>query len=183
MARYIDADELIRLIEIDALCQKYFIKRDVFASIKAINTADVVPKSEYEAVVSAIDNSTKEFLKLHDDYQKQKSEVDKLNYTLLGVMLSVDKWLEGEELEQDEVNRAITMREKTLQIIENTKSDVAREIFWELKESVASKIPMHISLFFKDQKNYEDGFREGQTNALLDVLMTIDELEKKHIDK
>ena len=47
-----------------------------------------------------------------------KSEVDKLEYTLTGVMHSVDKWLDGEELKQDEVNRAITMREKTLRIVE-----------------------------------------------------------------
>lgn len=40
------------------------------------NTADAVPKSEYDAVVSALDNSTKEFLKLHDDYQEAKSEVE-----------------------------------------------------------------------------------------------------------
>jgi hypothetical protein len=33
-------------------------------------------------------------------------------------MHSVDKWLDGKELEQDEVNRAATMREKTLQIVE-----------------------------------------------------------------
>lgn len=32
--------------------------------------ADVVPKREYDAVVSAVDNSTKEFLKLHDAYQE-----------------------------------------------------------------------------------------------------------------
>lgn len=55
MARYIDADELIRLIEIDALCNKYFSKRDVIASIKAINTADVAPKSEYEKAVKIIE--------------------------------------------------------------------------------------------------------------------------------
>lgn len=61
-----------------------------------------------------------------------KSEVDKLEYTLLGVMHSVDKWLDGDELEQDEVNRAITMREKTLRIIESAKSEVAREIFEEV---------------------------------------------------
>lgn len=41
-----------------------------------------------------------------------------LEYVLEGVMHSVDKWLEGKELEQDEVNRAATMREKTLQIVE-----------------------------------------------------------------
>lgn len=40
-------------------------------------------------------------------------------YILLGVMHSVDKWLDGEELEQDEVNRAATMREKVLRIIES----------------------------------------------------------------
>ena len=34
-------------------------------------------------------------------------------------MHSVDKWLDGKELEQDEVNRAATMREKTLRIIES----------------------------------------------------------------
>lgn len=45
-------------------------------------------------------------------------EKNNLEYTLLGVMHSVDKWLDGAELEMDEVNRAITMREKTLQIVE-----------------------------------------------------------------
>ena len=63
-----------------------------------------------------------------------KSGVDNLEYTLMGVMHSVDKWLEGDELKQDEVNRAITMREKTLRIIENAKTEVAREIFEEIEE-------------------------------------------------
>lgn len=36
--------------------------------------ADVVPKREYDAV----DNSTKEFLKLHDAYQEQKKEIERL---------------------------------------------------------------------------------------------------------
>lgn len=47
--------------------------RDV-AELK-VYIADVVPKSEYDAVVSAVDNSTKEFLKLHDAYQNAKAEV------------------------------------------------------------------------------------------------------------
>ena len=57
---------------------------------------------------------------------------------LTGVMYFVDKWLEGNELEQDEVNRAITMREKTLRIIENAKTDVAREIFEEIEKYLIS---------------------------------------------
>ncbi len=49
------------------------------------------------------------------DYEKR---IDELEYILAGVMHSVDKWLEGDEFEQDEVNRAATMREKVLRIIE-----------------------------------------------------------------
>lgn len=45
--------------------------------------------------------------------------LDNQAYILLGVMHSVDKWLDGKELEQDEVNRAATMREKVLRIIES----------------------------------------------------------------
>lgn len=52
------------------------------------------------------------------------ADVDKLEYTLSGVMHSVDKWLDGEELEQDEVNRAITMREKTLRIVEGLQEEI-----------------------------------------------------------
>lgn len=50
-----------------------------------------------------------------------------LEYTIIGIMHAVDKWLEGPELEQDEVNRAATMREKTLQIVEKLqRSDTGR---------------------------------------------------------
>ena len=57
-----------------------------------------------------------------DLINRQKAENDDLYYKLLGVMHSVDKWLEGKELEQDEVNRAATMREKTLQIVEKLEA-------------------------------------------------------------
>ena len=41
-------------------------------------------------------------------------------------MHSVDKWLDGAELEQDEVNRAATMREKTLRIVEKKRAEIER---------------------------------------------------------
>lgn len=34
-------------------------------------------KAEIERLTSAVDNSTKEFLKLHDEQQKQKAEIEK----------------------------------------------------------------------------------------------------------
>ena len=63
--------------------------------------------------------TTEEIKDLYEDRYRLTKENRNLEYTLLGVMHSVDKWLDGAELEMDEVNRAITMREKTLQIVEN----------------------------------------------------------------
>ena len=61
-----------------------------------------------------------------DFINRQKAEIDNLEYTLLGVMHFVDKWLDGNELKQDEVNRADTMRHKTLQIIEEQQAEIER---------------------------------------------------------
>ena len=107
MARYIDEDKVLETAK-DGYHSDFGRSMADITSLREVledtPTADVVPKSE----------------------------VDNLEYTLMGVMHSVDKWLEGDELKQNEVNRAITMREKTLRIIENAKTEVAREIFEEI---------------------------------------------------
>lgn len=61
---------------------------------------------------------------LKDEVCKLRTENDDLVYKLQGVMWSVDKWLDGKEFEQDEVNRAATMREKTLQITEQQQAEI-----------------------------------------------------------
>ena len=55
--------------------------------------------------------------------EMQKIIIDK-DYEILGIMHFVDKWLDGKELEQDEVNRASTMREKTLRLVEGLEREV-----------------------------------------------------------
>lgn len=55
---------------------------------------------------------------------QQKAEKERLEYVLMAVMHSVDKWLEGDELKQDEANRACTMREKTLKITEKLNKKI-----------------------------------------------------------
>lgn len=60
---------------------------------------------------------------LIDELSKKEND---LFYKLAGVMHSVDKWLDGEELNQDEVNRAATMREKTLKIVEDLQLEKER---------------------------------------------------------
>ena len=61
-----------------------------------------------------------------DLIKRLQSENEDFFYKLTAVMHSVDKWLDGDELKQDEVNRAATMREKTLQIVENLQSENER---------------------------------------------------------
>ena len=132
MARYIDADALIRLIEIDAVCNSgNFSKRDVILSVKASPTVDVVPRNEYDAVVSALDNSTKEFLKLHDAYQKQKSEHEK----------AIEVIKETHRL-AGEVKAEVPL------LVKHTKEETAREIFEEIE-----KLHLHITNEF-DARRY-----------------------------
>ena len=61
------------------------------------------------------------------------------------------------------------------------KSEVAFELVG-LYNKCASKIPHHIRRIFKDDKNFEDGFREGKTDALIEVLALIAELKKKYTE-
>lgn len=63
------------------------------------------------------------------------------------------------------------------------RADVAREIFAELEKLVALKIPPHIRPIFKNDRNFEDGFRDGKSDALMEVLALIAELEKKYTEE
>ena len=68
---------------------------------------------------------------LRDLSQTSKEAADMLEqqaYIILGIMHNVDKWLDGKELEQDEVNRAATMREKVLRIIESRRDEIHAHI-------------------------------------------------------
>lgn len=61
----------------------------------------------------------------------EDKRVEELEYILAGVMHFVDKWLDGDDFEQDEVNRAAIAREKALQAIESRDakiSELRREI-------------------------------------------------------
>lgn len=73
-----------------------------------------------------------------DELNRQRAKIEDLTYKLVGVMHSVDKWLDGDELKQDEVNRAATMREKTLRITEKQRAEIEnlqhyKSLYEELK--------------------------------------------------
>ena len=79
---------------------------------------DCCPLRETNDCYSVLFKNSLELIK------RLKKENDDLFYKLTGVMWFVDKWLDGKELKQDEVNRAATMREKTLQIIEKLQEKI-----------------------------------------------------------
>ena len=79
------------------------------------NCPDTFGNCEHNAMVNAL------------AYINQlETEKRNLEYTLLGVMHFVDKWLDENELKQDEVNRADIMRHKTLQIIEEQQAEIEK---------------------------------------------------------
>lgn len=107
--------------------------------------------------------------------EQQRDELIEQEYTLTGVMHSVDKWLDGDELEQDEVNRAITMREKTLRIIETIKTDTAKAIFEEIEKIIEK----HHSECYE----YEDGAECDTAITYLSYLsVDIDDLKNKYLE-
>ena len=64
----------------------------------------------------------------------------------------------------------------------NIELEVAREIFEELYKSVASKVPIKFRPIFKDDRDYDAGVIDGKRNALFMVLAEIAELKKKYTE-
>ena len=125
-------------------------------------------------VVKAFKNCTSEHLGCEDDcpcmsvINRQKKEIDilirkkdnlrdeisNLEYIIMGIMHSVDKWLDGDELKQDEVNRAVTMREKTLQITEKQQAEIERlkTAYETLKQEYDSMFSANRNLMAENEK-------------------------------
>ena len=156
--------------------------------IDSIPTADVVPKSEYDAVVSAVDNSTKEFLKLHDDYQEAKREIDKW-------MGRCREWHEAAELKQQriaeleaEVERLegeliveSTRRKNAVDAYHEARQKVAREIFEEIEQKNKDEMELNNKAMVNCFHNEEWRNRSSSRNtALREIYVFISALKKKY---
>lgn len=102
------------------VCQ--YVNHDEYPSVQQLKDhcrystigTDVVPKREYDAVVSVVDNSTKEFLKLHDAYQDAKREAEEYKHNWQKI--------------HDSYNA------DCLEHYNKGRQDAAREIFEELRQ-------------------------------------------------
>lgn len=142
MEQYYDINKLKEMIE--AKAQTMLSGAEHFYYIVGWLThlppADVVPRAEVEATLKCYKDTVKE-------------EVNQLEYKLAGVMHSVDKWLDGEELNQDEVNRAATMREKTLRIVEGLQAEVERlTVELQAMRTAANAYKMHYENLADEKK-------------------------------
>ena len=118
---------------------------------------------------------------------RQQEEIENLTYTLLGVMHNVDKWLDGVELEQDEVNRAATMREKTLRIVEEKQAEIERlkgypyaiqvEVSKKLESQIKSEAVKEFAERLKE-KSFQSFGNYGITRDVVEVC-DIDNLVKE----
>lgn len=133
MPRYIEETEIYKLVEPHGTAKVHC------SQIDELPRADVVPKSEYDAVVNAVDNSTKEFLKLHDAYQDLKRDYDILN-SLIGHKEEeaynkgyedgkADNQSEVEVWKQNRFNLY-----QRLELYEMARQKVASEIFAEIED-------------------------------------------------
>ena len=90
-----------------------------------------------------------------------RAEVEDRELTIQGIMWSVDKWLDEADYDPNPIKRAITMREKTLQIVENLRAEVAREISAKIMTSHTPDIDgfftIHISELTELQNNHAGG--------------------------
>lgn len=183
MPRYYDKDKLKEMIEAkaDTLIEGKEAFLFVAKWLDLLPPADVVPRAEVEDLRELNNN----LLKAGQEEQKR---AERFEYTLIGVMHSVDKWLDGEELEQDEVKRAITMREKTLGIIEGYQAQIRatidfyekreKEIFEEIEKIIDKRYNQHIF----GCNDLDDEEHEAIINFSDDISGDIDELKKKHIE-
>ena len=166
MARYYESESLIDFVKQNTphMNGETTMKCVEFA-IKNAPTADVVPKSEYDAVVSAVDNSTKEFLKLHDKYQEAKREVEMLQGAL----------------KAEERHNELTM-EMAQKALKNAKADVAREIFAKI-ESILDPI---IQLNYEISVQHEDPIERAKAISAEQALRAfrdyVAELKKKYTE-
>ena len=107
---------------------------DKCISTLAQNTLALInrQKAEIERLISAVDNSTQEFLKLHDEYQEQKTEIESLS-----IALEVTRDNLGDT--RKELNKAETEIER-LKSMNQSKLDMIHDLRTELETARAEAI-------------------------------------------
>ena len=151
--RFIDADALYgKLYPLDLVDKRLYTinAKAVEDSIAKIPTADVVPRSEYDAVVSEVERLKKE---------NEKLTINMNAYGLTAKRLK-------EDVERWRRNLEAVLEERA-----EEKSEVAREIFEEIENMISPMLGLEddkeyvaiLSTTFAElKKKYTEGDRDGR---------------------
>jgi hypothetical protein len=182
MAEYIDREKV--MAEINRIGGHNLCGWDtigVKALIDRQPTEDVVPRSEYDAVVSAVDNSTKEFLKLHDAYQSQKRKLDEYKKFIGEIRVTGENHAVIIDTEHTEyIDKRVAEGFKNM-AVKQAKQEVAREILGNLSSHTSIGI-RHLKELMAECDNAENkAWLEGKISELCNLEKIISEFEKKYI--
>ena len=171
MARYADIDTILNELS-DDLPYKASVKRVLMQAPEA----DVVPRAEAENYKSIAEYQQKlsidryfEIKQLKQELDKAKSEVEELKAIIKDHQANEERW---QELYADTVNKWEKAYEELEIELENAKSEVAREIFEEIEESIA------VHAYTSKSEDYAD----GMLAAIEWVDSKISELKKKYTE-
>lgn len=172
MARYIDADKLIAHLKDEIKeCEIPFGSRangkgvaygtalglkSAISFVETLSTADVVPKSEVESIITL--NS-----QLEAEVFEQRKEIVRLHGILLQFTDIVHKWGAKNNIDTSEISLVPILQQEADSIIKKANQEYASEIFAEieskkmfLKDCVGN---MGVVVLFKDiselKKKYE----------------------------
>ena len=128
-------------------------------------TADVVPKSEVESIITL--NS-----QLEEKVFEERGKVERLHGILLQFTDIVHKWGTKNNIDTSEISLVPIMNEEADSIIQKANQDVAREIFEEIEDRIATHA------FTSKSEDYAD----GMFDAIEWVDSKIAELKKKYTE-
>ena len=145
---------------------------------------DIIKALEWWLTVAnntgSITLSKEDIFATNDLINRQKAENNDLFCKLTGVMHSVDKWLSVDELKQDEVVRAITRREKTLQIVEKLHEKI--EELEEEKEMLRASKAEAVKEFATDVINdILPKYMQGHSEQALKISLAISKRAKEMV--
>jgi regulator of replication initiation timing len=193
MSRYVDAEALKTDIlkkykqnwEVPCSYEDRIIQRvvtDLRVLIEQNTPADVVPKSEADNLIKVIDNTTQQFLELHDFYQNAKSEVARLEQDVTRLVQ------ENETLKDSNEHLAVMFEETKIELeamrgaansYKMHYENLAREIFEEIESIINEPFAVGFNLLAPLKQalgEYNNGIRK-------DLLYYIAELKKEYTEE
>jgi hypothetical protein len=129
-------------------------------------------KAEIHALTSAVDNSTQEFLKLHDTYQEQKAEIAMKNAEINAYSIS-------KKFDAEYFNADIKKLEKENAELRMENNILATEYAERVRAEAIQEFAERLTNRIMDKLDASDNAPDGDFYFITDVYTDIDDLVKE----